>query len=234
MITFKNVSKIYSKEFPALRDINFSIDQGEFVFLTGPSGSGKTTISRLLLREIIPTAGEIHVGKYNYQKIKKREIPHLRRQIGMVFQDFQLLPDRTIYENIFLIMEIIGKKKHEAKEKVLHLLDLVGLESKAKLYPQQLSGGEVQRSVIARALASEPVVIFADEPTGNLDAQTAWNITQLLQTINKSGTTIVMSTHNLDIVKATNHRLITIKDGQLVGDTKDVGNPRPETENLET
>lgn len=219
MIVFENVTKAYGST-KALDGISFRIEPGEFVFIKGPSGAGKTTLARLLLKEIEPTEGEITVGEFVLSKLKNRELPLYRQQIGEVFQDFKLLNERTAAENIALALEIMNKSDAVIEATVNELLKVMGLTGKGHLFPRQLSGGEVQRVVIARAMATEPAVLFADEPTGNLDAETAWQIVELLERINEAGTTVIMSTHNHDIVAKLKKRTLELKDGKLVDDTK--------------
>jgi cell division transport system ATP-binding protein len=218
MIEFKNVSKIYGKV-KALDSVSFSIEPGEFVFILGPSGVGKTTVRKLLIKELEPTEGEITVGEFQLSQVKRKELPTLRQQIGVIFQDYQLLPDRTAAENIALSLEISNKPNDVIKTTVVKLLELIGLAHKGNLFPTQLSGGEAQRVVIARALATDPAVLFADEPTGNLDRENSFHIVQLLQKINAHGTTIIMATHDTEIVQKTPARIITLEKGKITGDT---------------
>lgn len=220
MIKFENVSKKYSQGTTALNNVSFSIDKGEFVFLVGPSGAGKTTILRLLLAEILPTKGKISVDGENVVKMPKSKIPFLRRKIGAAFQDFKLLFDRTVLENVSLALEILGKKEEEIKKEVQKTLSLVGLEDKADLFPVQLSGGEFQRTVIARAVVAKPKILFADEPTGNLDQDIGWQIVNLLKQINKMGTTVIMATHNREVVDSLAQRVIGLKKGKITSDKK--------------
>jgi cell division transport system ATP-binding protein len=219
MIHFRQVTKKFPPDSVALEDVTFSIEPGEMVFVTGPSGAGKTTLGRLMIKEFSPTSGEIQVGEYDLANLDPKEIPDLRQQIGFVFQDFKLFPDRTAAENIALILEIMDKTMDETYAKVKELLELTGLTGKGNLFPSQLSGGEIQRTVIARALASEPAVLFADEPTGNLDEETAVQITQLLKDINDLGTTIIIATHDKDLMKAFKGRHIRLEKGKIVEDT---------------
>jgi len=220
MIEFKKVTKQFGDGTIALDKISFVIEPGEFVFLVGPSGAGKTTILRLLLRELLPTAGSIFLEKKEINTLKARKIPELRRKIGAVFQDYKILWDRTVFENVSLPLEILGKKFSEIEHEVKKILRAVGLEKKSDLFPLQLSGGELQRTVIARALASQPSVLFADEPTGNLDPGTAWQIVKLLKKINETGKTVIMATHNFDIVDSLNERVITLESGKIKSDKK--------------
>lgn len=219
MIFFDRVTKEFLNGVKAIDDLTLEISPGEFVFITGHSGAGKTTLLRLLLREFLPTSGTIYLDKTDIGQLSGPQIPELRRQIGSVFQDFKLLSDRTVAENIGLSLEIIGAKPAAIGERIDHLLELVGLGNKGELFPSQLSGGELQRTVIARALAAEPKVLFADEPTGNLDHDTATSIVSLLEDIHKLGTTVIMATHNQDIVRAGNKRTVQLEKGKLVKDT---------------
>ena len=218
MISFKHVSKHYGNV-KALDDLSFDIDAGEFVFIVGPSGAGKTTIRKLLIKELTPTAGDIAIGDFELGNVKRNEVPTLRRQIGIVFQNYQLLPDRTAAENIALALEIANKNDQTIRSTVKRLLELVGLPDKGLLFPSQLSGGEAQRIVIARALATDPAVLFADEPTGNLDRDNALHIVKLLQKIHQHGTTIIMATHDTDLIKSIPARIITLDQGRLVSDS---------------
>jgi cell division transport system ATP-binding protein len=227
MIKLENVSKIYSTGDAGLSDITFDINQGEFVFIVGPSGSGKTTLFRLLIRDMIPTEGAIHIGDWNIVELPKQKIPQLRKQIGMVFQDLKLLRDRTIFENIVFPLEVANVDDEKAKKRVEEILEQVGIADHRDKFPIQLSGGELQRAAIARALAFNPEIIIADEPTGNLDNTTSWEIVKLLQDINASGTTILMATHNTDIVNSLMKRVITIEKGKLVNDSH-AGHPKKE------
>lgn len=220
MIVFIHVTKTYPTGQTALSDISFEIQEGEFVFLVGESGAGKTSIMKLLTRDMLPSDGKVVVFGEDLSSMKKGKLPQLRRNVSVIFQDYKLLPDRTVSENIGLALEIIGMKKEEIQSRVKDLLQLVGLESKAEYFPRQLSGGEAQRVSIARALAIAPKVIFADEPTGNLDHDSAMQIARLFEKINSLGTTIIMATHNLDIVKALKKREIYLHKGAMVKDTK--------------
>ena len=222
MIRLENVSKKYG-EVLALNDINLHIKPGEFVFLIGPSGAGKSTLTKLILKEIRPTSGKIYLNNEDITDVSNRKIPYIRRYIGVVFQDFRLLPNKTVYENVAFAMEIIGKKPREIRRSVPIILSMVGLSDKAKSYPHQLSGGECQRTAIARALVNKPDVIIADEPTGNLDSDIAWEIMNLLQDINNRGTTIVMATHAKNIVDEMKKRVITLNHGSVVSDVYEGG-----------
>jgi cell division transport system ATP-binding protein len=219
-IIFENVTFKYGNDVTALDQVSCQIEPGEFVFITGPSGAGKTTFLKLLLREIMPHDGKILVDTEEISKKRGISTEKLRRKIGASFQDVKLLMDRTIEENISVAMEIIGKKTDEIKKAVEAVLDLVGLQDKAKMFPAQLSGGEIQRIGIARAVVGDPVIIFADEPTANLDEESAWKIASLLKEINKSGKTMIVATHNLDLIKSMGERIIQIEKGKIVNDTK--------------
>lgn len=219
MINFQKVTKNYG-DVSALLDVSFEIKEGEFVFLAGPSGSGKTTIIRLILREIRPSSGIIKIGDVNITNLKENKIPILRRRLGVIFQDFKLLSDRTVFENVALPLEIIGTSKKEINKSVDQMLETAGLSDRAGLFPTQLSGGELQKTVIARATISKPDLLLADEPTGNLDPETSYQIIKLLKTINQEGTTILMATHNANIVDRMNKRVIYLKKGKLIKDEK--------------
>ncbi|MDD5867135.1 cell division ATP-binding protein FtsE [Lachnospiraceae bacterium YH-ros2228] len=218
MIKLEHVSKSYQTGVPALNDISLHIHPGEFVFVTGASGSGKSTLIKLLLDEFPPTEGRIVVNGKDLSAINHRSIPKYRRNIGCVFQDFRLLPDRNVYENVAFAMKVVEASNREIKKKVPQVLSMVGLAAKYRSLPRQLSGGEQQRVAIARALVNRPRVILADEPTGNLDNHTAWEIMGLLDEINQRGTTVLVVTHNLDIVERMKKRVITIRKGTLVSD----------------
>ncbi len=218
MIKLENVSKKFGTGNTALSDVTFSIDKGEFVFIVGPSGSGKTTLFRLLIRETTPTTGSIHIGEWDIGNLPKKHVPHLRKRIGVVFQDLKLLRDRTIFENIIFPLEVVNASYDTAKKKVEEILEQVGIADQRDKFPIQLSGGELQRAAIARALAFSPEIILADEPTGNLDTTTSWEIVKLLQDINNSGTTVIMATHNTDIVNSLLKRVLTLEKGELVKD----------------
>jgi cell division transport system ATP-binding protein len=218
MICFDHVFKQYGKRTAALSDINTTINDGEFVFLIGPSGAGKTTLLRLLIKDLIVSKGKITVDDQDISVIKDNQIYKLRRKIGMIFQDFKLLSDRTVFENVAIGLEILGKKDIEVKKGVFDILELVHLTDKANLFPLQLSTGELQRVSIARAVAGGPKILLADEPTGNLDPETAWEILSILQEINQIGTTIIMATHNVNIVNDMKKRTITLTHGKIVSD----------------
>jgi cell division transport system ATP-binding protein len=220
-IAFDKVSKLFGNQTQALNDITFTIDSGEFVFIVGPSGAGKTTILRLLIRDLLPTSGQINIGKIEVTKLPKSRVPQLRRSIGMIFQDFKVLFDRTVFENVSIALEIVGKDAREMNKKVNEVVHLVGLSDKMNLFPVQLSAGELQRTAIARAIVSGPKLLLADEPTGNLDPTTSWEILKILKEINKLGTTVVMATHNVDIVNSMKKRVIAMKKGKIIQDEKE-------------
>jgi len=229
MLKFISVNKQFG-DITALEDVNFRIDDGEFVFLTGPSGAGKTTLLKLLIREFAPTSGEIYYGDWAVHELRKKEIPHLRQSIGSVFQDFQLLDQRTVRENVQVALAVKNIPKHEWNDRVEHVLKLVGLGDRIDLFPSQLSGGELQRAVIARALVVNPDLIFADEPTGNLDWETTAQIMELLEKINQEGKTIIVTTHNKEVVDKMKKRVIELKGGKVVHDShpKDLKSPDAE------
>lgn len=220
MIKLEHVSKSYTAGIPALNDVSLDIEEGEFVFIVGDSGSGKSTLIKLLLKELEPTEGTITINNKKLNKIKRRQIPKFRRNIGVVFQDFRLLKDRNIYDNVAFAQKVIGESNRSIKKNVPSMLSMVGLAAKYRSYPRQLSGGEQQRVAIARALINEPKILLADEPTGNLDNHNSWEIMKLLEEINSRGTTVVVVTHNLEIVKAMNKRVITMKKGVVVEDSE--------------
>ncbi|XJS10353.1 cell division ATP-binding protein FtsE [Aerococcaceae bacterium WGS1372] len=218
MIQLTDVSKRYENGVVALNNINLRIEQGEFAYLVGPSGSGKSTLMKIIYREEIPSKGKVQVGKYNLNRIKSKDVPLLRRQVGVIFQDFKLLPKFTAYENIAYAMEVTGKSRKEIKKRVKEVMTLVGLRTKANHYPSELSGGEQQRVSIARAIVNYPRILVADEPTGNLDPENALEIFKLLEQINLSGTTVLMGTHNDQLVNEFKHRVIRLEKGQLIRD----------------
>ena len=220
MITLKDVRKSYVEGVPALADVNIQIEEGEFVFVVGDSGSGKSTLIKLLLKELEPTSGSIIINDKILSEIPRRQVPRFRRNIGCVFQDFRLLKDRNVYENVAFAQRIISAPARSIKEKVPKMLSLVGLAAKYKSKPNQLSGGEQQRVAIARALINEPKILLADEPTGNLDANNAWEIMKLLDEINKRGTTVLVVSHNMEIVEAMKKRVITLQQGHVVSDVQ--------------
>ena len=221
LIEMKGVAKKYHRSTTALRDINVSINPGEFVYIVGPSGAGKSSFIKLLYREEKVSAGTLKVGEFNLTKMKKRQIPILRRSIGVVFQDYKLLPKKTVFENVAYAMQVIGEKPREIKKRVPEVLELVGVKHKMRSFPDQLSGGEQQRVAIARAIVNNPKVLIADEPTGNLDPEISWEIMQLLERINLQGTTVLMATHNKQIVDNLRHRVIAIEEGRIVRDEEE-------------
>ncbi len=221
MIEFTDVEKSYAEGNVALRGITMQIEDGEFAFLVGPSGSGKSTIIKLITGELKPTAGAVHVNGYSLEHIRKREVPFLRRTVGVVFQDFRLIGTKTVYENVAFAMRVIGAREKEIRDRVPYVLDLVGLETKAKRHPGELSGGERQRLAIARALVNNPSTIIADEPTGNLDPALSFEIMTLLQEINNLGTTMLVVTHEKSLVEQFNKRVIAIDEGLVVSDGMD-------------
>lgn len=218
MIQFLSVTKAYDNDIFALQELSFEIQEGEFVFMVGPSGSGKTTIIKLLIREELPSVGQIYFDDEDITKFKTKQIYQLRRKIGVIFQDYKLINDLTAYENISFVMEAAGQQDKEIKENVPYLLDIVGLSSRMNAFPYQLSGGEKQRVAIARAMANNPKLLIADEPTGNLDPDTSWDIAQILYKINNWGTTVLMATHGSDIVNSMHKRVIRLKSGIMVRD----------------
>lgn len=218
LIQFKNVSKKYSKGIDALNDVSFTIEDGEFVFLIGPSGAGKTTIIKLLLKEEEPTSGKVILNGQDISYLRARRIPAIRRNIGVVFQDFRLLEDRNVYRNVKFALDILGVSKKESKKSIKRVLDLVNLSHREKSYPLQLSGGEQQRVSMARAMVNNPKILIADEPTGNLDPETSWEIMDSLLKINESGTTVIMVTHSKEIVDKLRKRVIHLENGNIVSD----------------
>lgn len=218
MIEMKDVTKKYSNGTTAIRNISVTINQGEFVYVVGSSGAGKSTFIKLMYREEKATRGTLNVCGYDLLKIKNRQVPDLRREIGIVFQDYKLLTQKTVYENVAYAMQVIGRKPREIKRRVMEVLDLVGLRHKVRMFPSELSGGEQQRVAIARAVVNTPKVLIADEPTGNLDPENSWEIMKLLDRINTQGTTIVMATHNSNIVNTIRHRVLAIESGRIVRD----------------
>ncbi|MFA9424446.1 MAG: cell division ATP-binding protein FtsE [Sedimentibacter sp.] len=223
MIEFNNVTKIYKKEFTAVKNINFKIDNGEFLFIVGKSGAGKSTLIKLLLREIMPSEGIIKYNNRDITKIRKRNLAEYRRKIGFVFQDYRLLPRMTVYENIAFAMEMICCNSKNIRREVPLVLSMVGLSDKAKHYPDELSGGEQQRVAIARSFINKPETIIADEPTGNLDTETSKEIMRILTEINKRGTTVIMATHDREIVSHYQKRVIELKSGAIIRDTQPGG-----------
>lgn len=220
MISFHKVTKQYNGQ-PAIAEVSLEIPDSEFVFVVGPSGAGKSTILKLIIREELPSRGKVFVDEWDIANLSDQLIPHLRRKVGTVFQDFKLLPQRTVYENIAFPLEIVGLGDAEIDSNVREVLELINLAGKADHFPQQLSGGEAQKVAIARAMILRPEILLADEPTGNLDPQSAWEIMQLLAKLNDLGTTVIMATHNMDISSSLPHRKIHLMEGRLVKDTKD-------------
>ena len=223
MIEFRNVSKTYDTGTEAVHKANFNIEKGEFAFLVGTSGSGKSTLIKLILKEENPTSGNIIINGKDTTYLKPKRVPFLRRSMGVDFQDFRLLPDKTVYDNVAFAMYIVNATKRHIRRQVPMVLSLVGLSNKAKVYPNELSGGEQQRVALARALVNNPSMLIADEPTGNLDPDTAWDIMTLLDDINKRGTTVVVATHAKDIVDKMKKRVIQIEDGHIIRDDKKGG-----------
>lgn len=223
MIEFRNVSKRYDTGTEAVKNASFTIEKGEFAFLVGTSGSGKSTLIKLILKEEEPTSGNIIINKKDTTFLKPKRIPFLRRSMGVVFQDFRLLPDKTVYDNVAYAMYIVRATPRHIKRQVPMVLSLVGLKGKEKMYPNELSGGEQQRVALARALVNNPTMLIADEPTGNLDPETAWDIMNLLNDINMRGTTVVVATHAKDVVDAMKKRVIQIDKGEIVRDDKKGG-----------
>lgn len=220
MIKFDNVSKKFPGGTTAVSTITFEVSDGEFVFLVGPSGAGKTTLLRLIIKDLLPSSGTIMVDEHNVAKVSGGKVAQLRRKIGVVFQDLKLLTDRSVFENVALSLWVLGKKKEEIAAEVKDKLALVDLADQKDFFPAQLSGGELQRVAIARALAGDPKYLLADEPTGNVDEANAWKIVKILDKINKNGTTVVMATHNSEIVNTLNKRVVRLEDGHIVSDKK--------------
>ena len=221
MIHLENVNKTYETGSKAVRDLNLHIEAGEFVFIVGNSGSGKSTLIKLLLKEVEPTSGSIVVDGLEITRMKRRKVPMYRRNIGVVFQDFRLLKDRNIYDNVAFAQRVIAAPAREIKRRVPEILNMVGLAGKYKSYPRQLSGGEQQRVAIARALVNKPAILLADEPTGNLDPKNSWEIMNLLDEVNRQGTTVVVVTHNREIVDQMKKRVIAMKSGKIVSDEEE-------------
>jgi cell division transport system ATP-binding protein len=218
MLEFNHVTKIYDSNIVAVNDVSFTIKDGEFVFLIGASGSGKTTVIKMLIRDEVPTSGSVYFHERDITKISRSRVYKVRREIGVIFQDYKLIQDKTAYENVAFAMEVAGKKNKEIKETIPYVLDIVGLAHRASSFPRQLSGGEQQRIAIARAIANSPKILIADEPTGNLDPSSAWDIVQILNKINNWGTTVIMSTHGTDIVNSLNKRVIQMEGGKIIRD----------------
>lgn len=223
MIQLTNVSKIYQNGARALVDVTLKIGKGEFVFLVGPSGAGKSTLIKLFYRDESPTRGQVTINSKNLVRMKEREVPYLRRNIGVIFQDFKLMTNKTVQENVAFALEVIGVSTKEVRTRTRTALELVGLTNKENAYPHELSGGEQQRVCVARAIINNPALLIADEPTGNLDPETAWGIMELLYNINKRGTTIVMATHARAIVNKMQKRVIAIEDGRIARDDEKGG-----------
>lgn len=219
MIEFRNVSKSYDNGTKALQNVNLRIDRGEFVFIVGSSGAGKSTFLKTIMREEIPTRGKILINNYNLTDISEKEIPYFRRTMGIVFQDFRLIPKMTVYDNVAFAMRVIGAKEKQIRKRVPYVLSLVGLNSKARCYPSEISGGEKQRVALARALVNNANIIIADEPTGNIDPEMSYDIVDLLNHINANGTTVIMVTHEHDLVYKFNHRVVAMEQGVIVSDT---------------
>lgn len=218
MIQFQGVSKVYPNGVTALNNINMFIDKGEFVFLVGPSGAGKTTLINMIIRRQLPSQGVIYIGRKNLIKMKASEVPIFRRNIGVIFQDFKLLPNKTVFENVSFALEVIEASRKDILKQVPAVLELVGLKNKANIFPSELSGGEQQRVSLARAIVNRPLVLLADEPTGNLDPDTSWGIMDLLLEINKRGTTVIMATHNKTIVDKMRRRVVALECGRIIRD----------------
>lgn len=223
MINVENVSKTYENGAIAVNNVSLKIEKGEFVFIVGSSGSGKSTLIKMLLKEVEPTEGSIKINSSDITTIKRNEIPYLRRKIGVVFQDFRLLPSKTVYENVAFAMQVVEASPKAIRRSVPAILSMVGLSKKMKAYPNQLSGGEQQRVALARAIVNRPPILLADEPTGNLDPETAWEIMGLLKDINLRGTTVVIATHAKDIVDVMKQRVITLQKGVILRDIKEGG-----------
>ena len=221
MLIMSDVSKVYPGGSMALQDVNVHIEPGEVVFVVGPSGAGKSTFIKMLFREVLPTTSSIFVNGVDILSLTPKEIPFLRRQLGIIFQDYRLLPDRTVFENVAFAMQVIEAPHRKIKRQVMNVLDLVGLRHRANAYPNELSGGEQQRIAIARAIVNDPVFVIADEPTGNLDPETSWDIMEIFKEINATGTTIVMATHDKEVVDAMGKRVIAIEKGRIVRDEKE-------------
>ncbi len=218
LIQFVGVSKVYNNGIKALQNIDLKINRGEFIFLVGQSGAGKTTFMKMIIRRELPSKGQIFIGRNCLNKMKEKEVPVFRRNIGFIFQDFKLLSNKTVFENVAFALEVIEATKTEIQKQVPQVLDLVGLKNKEKLFPSELSGGEQQRVSLARAIVNRPLILLADEPTGNLDPDTAWGLMDLLLEINKRGTTIIMATHNKAVVDQLQRRVIALEEGKIVRD----------------
>jgi cell division transport system ATP-binding protein len=218
MILMKDIYKTYANGVTALNGINVNIDQGEFVYIVGPSGAGKSTFIKLIYREVKPSNGTIYINEKDLKDLKEKNVPFLRRDVGVIFQDFKLLPKLTVYENIAFALEVIEESPKSIRKRVMEVLDLVGLKNKARFMPNELSGGEQQRVTIARAIVNHPKIVIADEPTGNLDPETSWGIMKVFEEINSRGTTVLMATHSREIVNTIKRRVIAIEDGLIVRD----------------
>src|SRR5690625_2298489 len=218
MIIMKDIYKTYANGVTALNGINVNINRGEFVYIVGPSGAGKSTFIKLIYREVKPSTGEIYINEIDINELKERKVPFLRRDVGVIFQDFKLLPKLTVYENISFALEVIEESPKNIRKRVMEVLDLVGLKNKARFMPNELSGGEQQRVTIARAIVNHPKIVIADEPTGNLDPDTSWGIMKVFEEINSRGTTVLMATHSREIVNTIKRRVIAIEDGLIVRD----------------
>ena len=223
MISFKNVSLMYDNDVQALNNINFRINRGEFVFLVGTSGSGKSSLIKTILKEISCTSGDINVNSQSVKELKNKDIPYFRRKLGVIFQDFRLLNEKTVYENVATAMKVVEADENNIKKKVPIVLEKVGLKNKINCYPRELSGGEQQRVAIARAIVNDPLLILADEPTGNLDPETTLEILKILNDVNKSGTTILMATHDKEVVNNMRKRVISMKNGKIIHDNIEGG-----------
>ena len=221
MIEFRNVHKVYETGNEALKGIDLKIDDGEFVFIVGASGAGKSTFLKLIMREEVATSGDVVVGNFKLSKLRKRHIPYLRRSMGIVFQDFRLIDTMTVFDNVAFAMRVVGASHKDIRRRVPYVLGLVGLQNKAKYYPMELSGGEQQRVGLARALVNNPSTIIADEPTGNIDPELSYEIMELLTEINRRGTTVLVVTHDHELVKSFGRRVIEIRDGLVVSDSKE-------------
>lgn len=228
MIEFKNVSKVYSNGTKALNNVNIKIEKGEFVFVVGASGAGKSTFLKLMMREEVPTSGSIKIKDYDLVKMKKRQIPYFRRNMGIVFQDFRLIPTMDVYNNVAFAMRVVSARKKEIRKRVPYVISIVGLASKARCMPNELSGGEQQRVALARALANNAEIIIADEPTGNVDPQMSMEIVELLTRLNEAGTTVIMVTHAHDLVRQFDKRVIVLESGQVVSDGNVENDTMPE------
>lgn len=220
MIELLGVSKVYPPDIVALRDVTLKVESGEFVFVTGPTGSGKTTLLRLLIGDVLPTRGRVVVGGVNLADLRRGDLPLFRRDVGVVFQDFKLLPHKTAYENVAFVLEVFGLPPKEVRRRAMEALEMVGLVHRRRLFPEQLSGGEQQRLALARAIVNMPSLLLADEPTGNLDPHTASDVVKLLLQVNAMGTTVLVATHNRELVNELRKRVVSLRDGVLVRDVR--------------